>query len=137
MSTVVERAPAMLRSSCGREIPLRMERWFGEPGPEEVALLAMAIGPALDVGCGPARHVLALTAMGIPAVGIDNAPSVVDIARRRGARVVLGSVFGPLPKEGRWGSALLLDGNFGIGGDPAAALGSRARTRLSRGPHPG
>ena len=28
------------------------------------------------------------------------------------------SVFDRLPDEGRWGSALLLDGNVGIGGDP-------------------
>ncbi|MFD9359660.1 hypothetical protein [Streptomyces sp. NPDC060031] len=28
------------------------------------------------------------------------------------------SVFDPLPDEGRWGTALLIDGNIGIGGAP-------------------
>ncbi len=32
------------------------------------------------------------------------------------------SVFDPLPGAGRWGSALLLDGNLGIGGDPVRLL---------------
>jgi hypothetical protein len=31
-------------------------------------------------------------------------------------------VFRPLPGEGRWATALLLDGNVGIGGDPVALL---------------
>jgi hypothetical protein len=31
-------------------------------------------------------------------------------------------VFDPLPGERRWGAALLLDGNVGIGGDPVALL---------------
>ncbi|MDP9442781.1 MAG: hypothetical protein M3P34_11540, partial [Actinomycetota bacterium] len=32
------------------------------------------------------------------------------------------SVFGALPGEGRWATALLIDGNIGIGGDPVALL---------------
>lgn len=32
------------------------------------------------------------------------------------------SVFDEVPGAGRWGSALLLDGNIGIGADPAALL---------------
>ncbi len=31
-------------------------------------------------------------------------------------------MFAPLPGEGRWGTALLADGNIGIGGDPVALL---------------
>ncbi|MEU3842885.1 methyltransferase domain-containing protein [Streptomyces sp. NPDC028635] len=44
-----------------------------------------------------------------------------------GASVLCRSVFASLPGEGRWGTALLLDGNIGIGGDPAALLGRLAR----------
>ena len=33
-----------------------------------------------------------------------------------------GDVFGPVPDAGRWRTALLLDGNLGIGGDPVALL---------------
>ena len=32
------------------------------------------------------------------------------------------SVFEPLPREGSWDTALLIDGNIGIGGDPRALL---------------
>jgi hypothetical protein len=59
----------------------------------------------------------------VAALGVDVALSAVRIAEERGAQVVQRSVFDPLPSEGRWGSALLLDGNVGIGGDPAALLG--------------
>jgi hypothetical protein len=35
---------------------------------------------------------------------------------------LLRDVFGPVPGEGRWATALLADGNIGIGGDPVALL---------------
>lgn len=125
-------AVAALRSSCGRVIPLHVDRWFDEPGPEEQRLLAQAVGPVLDIGCGPARHVLALERMGVPALGIDVAEGAVTIARGRGAPVVHGSIFDPLPLEGVWATALLLDGNVGIGGDPSRLL-TRARGLLGSG----
>lgn len=115
-------APAHLRSACGRSIPLHVPRWFDEPGPHEQAVLDQAIPTALDIGCGPGRHTLALTARGVNAVGVDAASESVRTARQRGARVLHRSVFDRLPGEGRWGSALLLDGNVGIGGDPPALL---------------
>jgi SAM-dependent methyltransferase len=118
-----DRAPARLRSTCGRVIPLHIDRWFDEATLEELQLLSHAIGPVLDVGCGPARHVLALRAAGVAAVGVDNAPSVVRLARSRGAVVVEASLFDRLPNEGKWASALLLDGNLGIGGDVERLLG--------------
>lgn len=125
----IDASRPLLRSSCGRTIPLDIGRWLADPEPEERDLLDRAIGPVLDVGCGPGRHVVALTARGISALGVDNAPSAVAIARRRGARVVHRSIFDRLPGEGRWGSALLLDGNIGIGGDPSALL-ARIRSLL-------
>jgi hypothetical protein len=42
------------------------------------------------------------------------------------------SVFDPLPREGRWGAAVLLDGNLGIGGDSVRLL-TRLRTLLRPG----
>jgi SAM-dependent methyltransferase len=119
---MVAAAPAALRSACGRRIPLHVDRWFDDPRPEEHALLAHALGPVIDIGCGPGRHVRALNANGVPAVGLDHAPSAVALAERRGTPVILGSVFDPIPSEGRWATALLLDGNVGIGGDPIRLL---------------
>lgn len=113
---------AWLRPERGEGIRLHADRWFAHPQDEELRVLARAMAPALDVGCGPARHVLALRAMGVAALGIDNAASAVKAARRRGAPVLQRCVFGDLPAEGRWGSALLLDGNVGIGGEPDRLL---------------
>jgi hypothetical protein len=46
--------------------------------------------------------------------------------RLRGVPGLRRSVFDALPGEGRWETALVADGNIGIGGDPVALL---ARTR--------
>ena len=59
---------------------------------------------------------------GMLALGIDITPAALEVARRRGAPVLARSVFGRIPGAGRWASALLLDGNAGIGGDPATLL---------------
>lgn len=101
-------------------------RWFAPPSPAELDLLDLAVGPVLDIGCGPGRHVLALASCGVTAVGIDLSPHVVALARRRGAQVLQGSVFDAVPAVGHWGTCLLLDGNIGIGARPDALL---ARTR--------
>ena len=46
----------------------------------------------------------------------------VLLARAAGATALRRSIFDRLPGEGRWPHALLIDGNIGIGGDPAALL---------------
>jgi len=122
----------VLRSRCGKVISLSSARWWAEPAEEEASVLGLAIGPALDLGCGPGRHCAALSRRGIRAVGVDSSSAAVAAARARGAEVVQRSVFDPLPDEGRWASALLLDGNVGIGGDPHA-LFRRARSLLRLG----
>jgi SAM-dependent methyltransferase len=117
-----ERVPVGLRSDRGHLLPMRVQRWFEEPTAEEHRVLARALAPVLDVGCGPARHTLALLARGVAALGVDVSAGAVRVASRRGAPVLLRSVFDGLPAEGSWGSALLLDGNVGIGGSPVALL---------------
>jgi SAM-dependent methyltransferase len=74
----------------------------------------------LDLGCGPGRHVRALAARGLPALGIELHAGMAQLAARRGAPVLVASVFDPLP--GLWGTALLLDGSLGIGGDVVRLL---------------
>jgi SAM-dependent methyltransferase len=132
VSTVLERAEASLRSSCGLRIAMDVGRWFDPAGPEDERLLEQVVPSAIDVGCGPGRHVAALAAAGIRAIGIDVAPAAVSAARGRGAHVLLRSVFDRLPDEGAWGTALLLDGNVGIGGDPVRLL---RRVRALLAPH--
>lgn len=111
-----------LVASDGTIVRLEMGRWMSEPSAAEKQVLGRAPGPVLDVGCGPGRHVLALARSGRLALGVDASPSAVDIARRKGAPVLLRSIFERVPAAGRWGSALLLDGNIGIGGNPPALL---------------
>lgn len=66
------------------------------------------------------------------ALGIDMTPVAVETARARGADALRRSVFERIPGAGRWGTALLLDGNVGIGGDPAKLL-RRVRSLLRAG----
>jgi SAM-dependent methyltransferase len=114
---------AVLRASDGAALPAPAHRWFGPLTVEDDAVLARASGPVLDVGCGPGRHVLALAERGVVALGIDITPAAVELALRRGAPVLARSVFDRVPGAGRWSSALVLDGNLGIGGHPETLLG--------------
>jgi SAM-dependent methyltransferase len=116
-------AAIMFRDECGDMLPLEPTRWHGPVTAAERALLATLRGPVLDVGCGPGRIVEAAAHSGHVALGVDPAPGAVTLARQRGCPVLQRSVFDPLPGEGRWGSALLWDGNIGIGGDPVRLLG--------------
>jgi SAM-dependent methyltransferase len=106
----------------GRVLDLPVDRWFGEADAAEQRALDHAIGPALDVGCGPGRHLVALAERAVFALGIDVSSTFLDVARGRGVNVLERSVFDRVPGRGRWRSALLFDGNIGIGGDPAALL---------------
>jgi SAM-dependent methyltransferase len=101
---------------------LDLRRWSRRANAAELALLEDVIGPVLDIGCGPGRLVEALAHRGVHALGIDAAPAAIALARTRGVRVMTKSVFDDVPYEGRWATVLLLDGNIGIGGDPARLL---------------
>jgi len=116
----VERLHA--RTQDGTIIPLPLRRWLRDPSRAEHRLLRDLHGPVLDVGCGPGRHAAALHARGVPVLGLDVSQAAVRLARKRGAPALRGSIFDHLPLTGRWGSALLLDGNVGIGGDPVVLL---------------
>ncbi|MGI8728474.1 MAG: methyltransferase domain-containing protein [Solirubrobacteraceae bacterium] len=110
------------RAEGGRARVLPIARWMGALTAADESVLQRATGPVLDIGCGPGRHVLALADRGVPALGLDSSPAAVRVACARGARATEGSVFDDVPDAGSWSSALLLDGNIGIGGDPVALL---------------
>ncbi|MPY40040.1 class I SAM-dependent methyltransferase [Streptomyces phyllanthi] len=103
-------------------IALDVERWCAAPDAADTSVLRRCAGPVLDVGCGPGRLVAALAARGVPALGVDVSPAAVALTRRHGGAALRRSVFDRLPREGRWGTILLMDGNVGIGGDPVALL---------------
>jgi SAM-dependent methyltransferase len=126
------RGPLFLRRTDGWLLPLEVERWCAEPDAADAALLRRCRGPVLDIGCGPGRLVAALAAHGLPALGVDVSPAAVARTRGAGAAVLRRSVFDRLPAEGRWRTALLVDGNIGIGGDPHGLL-DRVRALLAPG----
>jgi SAM-dependent methyltransferase len=117
---------ARLRTADGRILDLPVQRWFGPADRAERRALAHARGPALDIGCGPGRHLVALVERGVFALGIDISSEFLAAARRHGVNVLQRSVFDRVPGAGRWRTALLLDGNVGIGGDPEALLARTA-----------
>ena len=82
----------------------------------------MCDGPTLDIGCGPGRLTAALAERGQVALGIDVVGAAVGLTRGRGGAALRRDVFEVVPGEGRWRTALLADGNVGIGGDPVALL---------------
>ncbi|MGA8248063.1 MAG: class I SAM-dependent methyltransferase [Nocardioides sp.] len=110
---------------------LPTKAWLALAGSADRALLAHCQGPTIDIGCGPGRMTEALALAGHTVLGIDVVPEAVRQTRSRGVQALRRSVFDPVPGEGRWETALLADGNIGIGGDPVALLD---RTRELVGP---
>ena len=106
--------------------PLPVGDWTRDADGSDDALLAHCEGPTLDIGCGPGRLAARLAERGHVVLGVDVVPEAVRQTRERGVSAVVRDVFDRLPGEGRWQSALLADGNIGIGGDPVVLL-RRAR----------
>ncbi|MGW1782459.1 class I SAM-dependent methyltransferase [Streptomyces sp. NPDC002143] len=127
------RGPLFLRRSDGRLLPLDVERWCARADAVDRRVLDRCEGAVLDVGCGPGRLVTELAARGRTALGIDVSEAAVAHTLGLGGPALWRSVFAPLPGEGRWNTALLLDENLGIGGDPRALLRRLAQLLLPGG----
>ncbi len=113
---------ATMRWRDGTEVPLQVGRWCAPATVAERALLDTVRGPVIDIGCGPGRLAAALSERGVPTLGIDASTAAVRLATSQGAAALCRSVFEPLPRERAWATALLFDGNIGIGGDPRRML---------------
>ncbi len=112
----------VIRFRDGTTRPATLDRWVQGADAVDERILAQLPGPVLDVGCGPGRHLHALARRGVFGLGVDICDVAVDLARGGGANAMVGSIFGDVPGDGQWRSALLLDGNIGIGGCPARLL---------------
>jgi len=102
--------------------PLPVHVWSKPADYSDAILLDHCAGPTLDIGCGPGRLSEELAERGHVVLGIDVVHEAVRQTRDRGVAALVRDVFDALPGEGRWQSALLADGNVGIGGDPVALL---------------
>ena len=105
-------------------------------GAAEIAgILPHLRGPVLDAGCGGGRHLAALRAAGLPAVGFDFSAPLLAAARERPAvrgRLARGDLRQPPVADGAWGTVLLLFTAFGYFDDATneatlAALGHLLR----------
>jgi SAM-dependent methyltransferase len=115
------RAEPVIEHADGSRIPLAVAGWLRTIAGDK-SILDRCEGPTLDIGSGPGRLTVALAERGIPTLGIDITPFAVGLAQSAGALVMLRDVFDRVPGTGRWATALLADGNIGIGGDPTALL---------------
>ncbi|TFV61382.1 methyltransferase domain-containing protein [Mycobacterium sp. PS03-16] len=122
-----------IRNDDGEVRTLPVRSWLGGRHADRLfdrAVVALCEGPTIDLGCGPGRLVVDLINRGVPALGVDQSATAVELARRNGAPALRRDVFGALPGVGRWQTALLADGNIGLGGDPRRVL--RRVTELLR-----
>ncbi len=114
-----------IRHGDGRVRRLPVRSWLGGRHADtrfDRAVIGLCNGPTIDLGCGPGRLVAHLVKRGVPALGVDQSATAVELARRSGAPVLRRDVFDPLPGTGRWHTVLLADGNVGLGGDPWRVL---------------
>ena len=125
-STVFSRAlqghPCSVVGLSERPQPLPVGDWTRPADASDDLLLDECVGPTIDVGCGPGRLSARLVELGHVVLGIDVVHEAVEQTRQRGVSAIVRDVYDTLPGEGRWRTALLADGNIGIGGDPVALL---------------
>lgn len=124
--------PLVARLADGTLVTVALDRYTSPADATDELLVRRLRGPVLDVGCGPGRHLHALARRGVFALGVDLSPVAVRITCEGGGRAICASIFDELPGAGTWRSALLLDGNIGIGGEPERLL-TRVRALLAPG----
>jgi rSAM/selenodomain-associated transferase 1 len=113
-------------------LDLDVARWSGDADVVDLMVVSRCEPPVVDLGCGPGRMVVALARSGRPALGVDLSAEAVATTMQRGGLALHRRVDDPLPGEGRWGTALLVDSNIGMGGDLDALL-RRCRDLVTAG----
>ncbi len=121
-SQALQGMPVQVVGRDGSPFHLPVHNWMREADAADLELLDLCASCCLDIGCGPGRLSAALGARGHFVLGIDIVNEAVRQTQLRGVRAVNRDVFRSMPGEGRWHTALLADGNIGIGGDPVTLL---------------
>lgn len=115
-STIADAADA-------RTLLMDVGRWSSDADAVDLMVVARCEPPVIDLGCGPGRMVRALNQSGRAALGVDMSAVAVSASLARGGPALRRLIAETMPAEGRWGTALLMDSNLGIGGDLRALLG--------------
>lgn len=85
--------------------------------PEEKAVLSLAKGKILDVGCGAGRHTLYFQKKGFDITGIDTSPKAIAVCQERGCeKALVMDIFHPKLPAASFDTILLFGHNIGIGG---------------------
>ena len=126
-----EAAAITVRMSDGTHAPLALDRFLAPADATDEAILAELAGPVLDVGCGPGA--ICTRSRGAACSGsASTSRPPPSRSRARAARTRSSARSSTRSRgAGTWRSALLLDGNIGIGGDPVRLL-ERVRSLLTR-----
>lgn len=125
-----------IRDEDGELTQLPVQHWMVGGQTDQVfdqAIVGLCSGPTIDLGCGPGRLLVGLAQRGLPALGVDKSSAAVELARSSGVTALCRDMFGPLPGVGRWHTALLADGNIGLGGDPWRVLRRAGEMLRARG----
>ncbi|MGI5128058.1 class I SAM-dependent methyltransferase [Pseudonocardia sp. CA-107938] len=86
-----------------------------------------ATGRVLDIGCGAGRHVLALQARGVDALGVDTSAGALAVCAERSAPATAADVDALPAHLGRFDTFLMLGWNLGFLSDQRRAAAVLAR----------
>lgn len=89
-----------LVTECGQAMPVDAARWHRPAGLADHSVIQRCLGPVLDIGSAPERMLTALSAQGIPSLGIDVSRAAVERARTTGEQCVLGDIVNPVDRSG-------------------------------------
>ncbi|MGH3716011.1 MAG: methyltransferase domain-containing protein, partial [Micromonosporaceae bacterium] len=75
-------SPLLAVTHCGQTRRFDVARWCQTVVGGDAGIVSRCLGPTLDVGCGPGRLAAAVSARGIPALGVDVSPAAIRLTHR-------------------------------------------------------
>ena len=117
---IIERSDGLITTSSGPSMYLAEPAFWASQ--ERQALERHAHGRVLDIGCNAGRHALYLQQHGLDALGVDNSPLAIAVAKERGLRSAeVLSIDELSSRLGTFDTVLMLGNNFGLFANAAKA----------------